>query len=291
MQNEKSGTDKTMDLLYFIYILAKHKGLIISLVLITVAVTGGYLWYVSSRLAPVYRSYAVLAANGDLSFDNFRIVDNSFKDPQVIYEIIQNHRLMPLIYPHLWDGTRSQWLIANPPTLDEACLSLIRMLHVATRDVHHYSLKLEMIAPNPQLAQSFLKYFIGEMSNRLRLKKLNPLLTDVSYLKARLPNAGEKEKADLLNNIRTLERKIFLMEAREFHGFDVIIGPTPPKREVNPLSLKARPAALILSVTVLSLMAAMYLAFFVEYWQNLKRRKPDKYLALREALRWNRDRT
>lgn len=290
MQDKRPDMDGIFGLTDFIRVLANRKKLILCVILITTFIAGAHLWRVN-RLDPVYRSYAVLAANGAHAFDDFRIIDNSFKDLQIVSELIQKHHLMPLIYPDLWDKSKSQWLTVDPPGVDEACLSTIKMLHVGNREVNNLVLKLEIVSSNPELPQSYLTHFINLMSSKLRKKELQPLLSDRKILREMISGEKKGNRGMALKEIINVERKIAVLDAREYHGFDVIIRPTPPKRELNPLSLKARPAALILSVAVLSLMAAIYLAFFVEYWQNLKRRRPDKYLALREAMRWNRDRT
>jgi uncharacterized protein involved in exopolysaccharide biosynthesis len=292
--------DDEINLLDLLIVLLKHKKMIFSVVFlagvlaVVYSLTATNIYRSECTLAPTSQEKGIggLAALGGLgamvaseagitvagSLEQFSVV---LKSRELTNIIVRQHNLMPVLFEKSWDKKNQRWKIKNPPTLQDAYKSIQEILNAAP-DKKQNIMKLTFELSDPRLAQTILNYYVEGLSEYLRRQTLD----DTEAQQAQLYEQLAKTTDPLLKNklydliARQIEKET-LARVQKYYSFSVIDPPFVPERKFKP----KRAMICVLSVVAASFIA-VFLAFFLEYVQNLKTREdPERLASLRSAIR------
>jgi uncharacterized protein involved in exopolysaccharide biosynthesis len=289
-----------INLLDLLIVLLKHKKMIISVVFLAGVLAVLY----SFRLTNIYRSECTLAptsqeksagalaALGGLgamvaseagittagSLEQLSVV---LKSRELTNTIVRQHNLMPVLFEKSWDRKNQRWKVKKPPTLQDAYKSIQTILNAAP-DKKQNIMVLTFELSDPHMAQTILNYYVEGLSEYLRRQTLN----DTAAQQAQLYEQLAKTSDPLLKNklyeliARQIEKET-LARVQKYYSFSVIDPPFVPEKKFRP-----RRAMICMLSVVVAFFVAVFLAFFLEYAQNLKTREnPERLANLRNALR------
>lgn len=295
-----------INLLDLFIVLLKHKVMILSVVILA----GIAAVVISLLMTEIYRSEititpttqektgAGLAALGGFgamiasevgiggsgSLEQFEVV---LKSRELTKVIIDQYNLMPLIFDEDWDAENKQWKNKEKkkqPNFDDAYKEMHSMLKV-TADKKKNVLTASFEYKDPLMARTILNYYIVGMSEFLRRQ----ILEDASAQQVHLSQQLSKTTDPLLKNrlyelIAKQIEKETLAKVQKYYSFNVIDPPYLPERKFKP-----KRAQICVISGVVAFFIAIFLAFFMEYVQNLKtREEPERLANLRSALRLRR---
>ncbi|MFZ3116251.1 MAG: GNVR domain-containing protein, partial [Syntrophales bacterium] len=212
------------------------------------------------------------------SLEQFEVV---LKSRDLTNTIVDKHKLMPLLFEDSWDSGKKRWKVEEPPTLQDAFKAMQGMLKAAP-DKKQNILRLTFDYKDPQMAQTMLNYYVVGLSEFLRRQTLD----DAAAQQAQLCEQLAKTSDPLLKNrlyeliARQIEKET-LAKVQKYYSFNVIDPAFVPEKKFKP----KRAQICVLSVVV-AFFIAVFLAFFLEYMNNLKAREdPERLANLRNALR------
>ena len=221
---------------------------------------------------------------GSGSLEQFEVV---LKSRELTKIIIDQNNLMPLIFDKFWDAENKQWKEKEKkkqPNFEDAYKKMHKMLKVAA-DKKKNVLTASFEYKDPLMAQTILNYYIMGMSEFLRRQ----VLEDASAQQVHLSQQLSKTADPLLRNrlyelIAKQIEKETLAKVQKYYSFNVIDPPYVPERKFKP----KRAQICVISVVV-AFFISIFLAFFMEYVQNLKTREdPERLANLRKSMRFRR---
>lgn len=305
-QNYPPYEEDEINLLDMFIVLLKHKWMIFSVVFIAgvVAVIYSLLMTniyrsectltpierdkasISSRL-PTLGGFGALAASqvgigGAGSLEGFEMV---LKSRKLTKDLVEKHKLMPVIFDDSWDEKTKTWKIEEPPTLQDAYKSMQDMLEIKP-DKKSGVLKLGFTFPDPAIARRLLSYYVDGMSEFLRQQSLENVAIQSKAFQEQLVTATDPLlRIKLAEIIAQYVEKETLAKVQKYYGFNVIDPPFVPEKKFKP----KRAQICILSVIVAFFMA-IFLAFIMEYVGNLKKNEdPERLASLKKYMRlWNK---
>jgi uncharacterized protein involved in exopolysaccharide biosynthesis len=280
-----------INLLDYFIVLFKHKWLIIGLVFLA----GLAAVFVSLRMTNIYRSeatiiprqeeksatppsIAILRGLGGMaeelaglgsggSLDKFQVV---LKSRFLSQRIVDKYKLMPRLFEKDWDSEKKAWLINPAPTFQDAYNDLMDMLTVS-RDRKSEVMTIKFDHKDPHFAKEMADHYLTELSETLREETLKDAKENQHFLRRQLeqtPDTLMKEKISAML-AREIEKEIFA-RAQTYYSFQVLDPPFVPDLDKK---VKPRRALIcILSVTV-AFFVAIFLAFLLEYIQNVRTRE------------------
>lgn len=292
-----------INLLDLFIVLLRHKIMILSVVFLA----GIAAVVVSLRMTDIYRSEITIAPTtqekgtgglaalggfgamiasevgigGSGSLEQFEVV---LKSRELTKIIIDRNNLMPVIFDEEWDAENKKWKEnkkEKQPNFEDAYKKMHSMLKV-TADKKKNVLTAGFEYKDPLMAQTILNYYIVGMSEFLRRQ----ILEDASAQQVHLSQQLSKTTDPLLKNrlyelIAKQIEKETLARVQKYYSFNVIDPPYVPERKFKP----KRAQICVISVVV-AFFISIFLAFFMEYVQNLKtREEPERLANLRSALR------
>jgi uncharacterized protein involved in exopolysaccharide biosynthesis len=277
--------DDEISILDLLIVLRKHKKMIISLFLLAGIASAVYA-FTSPK---IYRSECTielsqpeksslanrLSAFGELgslvasqvsigganSIEQLEIV---LKSRELSYKIIQDHHLMPLIFPDEWDKKKQQWK-EKTPLYQDAFEAVKRMLTVMpNRKANTINMAVEY--PDPVIARDILNYYIQGLSERLRIQEIEDAAAQRNHLKKELYQTSDPIlKARLADIIAQQTEKEALARIQKYYGFDIVDSPFVPEKKYKP-----KRAMIILLSLISALFIGVFLSFILEYIRNLK---------------------
>ena len=293
--------EEEINLLDYLIVLLKHKWMIISLVV----ATGTFTVIYSLLLPNIYRSECTIApieaektslgdrlsalggfgamiasqvaVGGSGSLEKFEVV---LKSRELTNKVVQEHNLLPLIFPESWDKKALKGK-NKMPSLQDAYRSMQDMLKIEPNKKSNV-LKLSFEYADAGDAQRILHYYVTGLSEFLRQQTLENAAAQRDYLRQQLAQTSDSifrtKLAELL--AQQIEKEA-LARVQKFYGFDIIDPPFIPEKKFKP---KRR--QICLTSVLVAFFMAVFLAFFMEYTQNLKKREdPERLEKLKKSLR------
>ncbi len=291
-----------INLLDLLIVLLKHKKMIFSVVFLAGALAVAY----SLTMTNIFRSEctiaptsqekgpgglaalggfgAMIATEAGLtaagSLEQFEVV---LKSREFTNTIVQRHNLLPVLFEKAWDKEKKAWKaeVKKPPTLQDAYLAMQGVVKT-TPDKKQNIMKLSVEYKDPRLAQAILNYYVEGLSEFLRRQTLDDAAAQEKQLYQQLSQTSDPLLKNKLYELiaRQIEKET-LAKVQKHYSFNVIDPAFVPEKKFKP----KRAQICVLSVVV-AFFIAVFLAFFLEYMHNLKRREdPERLANLRNALR------
>ena len=250
-----------------------------------------------------------IGASGSL--DQFDVV---LKSRELTNTIVQQHDLLPLLFEEAWDDRNKRWKVGKPsllqqassalrdlvkpdegknnrqpskfPTLDDAYRDIQERFRVSP-DRKQNVMRLSFEHRDPKIAQAILTYYVTGLSEFLRGMTVEETAAQRAHLTEQLAKTTDPLlKSRLYELISKLIEKEALAKIQRNYSFNIIDPAFVPDKKFKP----KRAQICILSVVV-AFFFAVFLAFFLEYLQNLgKKEVPERLAALRDSL-WIRRRS
>ena len=257
-------------------------------------VLGAYIEELRDFIRPpaVYFSECIIAP-GNVTMDQIK---TEMSSRNLTKQVIEKNGLLPLLYPRLWDEKRGRW-IAAPPTMAEAAMLLKGMLEIK-KDKEDDTLRLVFIHETPDLAGKLPALYLRELkellgrSARKGREKVAALKKKLlqSFAAAKYPEL----KKEIAARIVTYEVEEKELELSEVSGFDVIMPPSPPRKQlVSAFELSGPPVPpakvnqlrfYLLLPMLLALIVSCFLAFVLEYWDELRAHSSGKVREIKKRL-------
>jgi uncharacterized protein involved in exopolysaccharide biosynthesis len=291
-----------INLLDLFIVLLKHKVMILTVVILTgiAAVTASLL------MTKIYRSEATIVPTGQDqgagalsalggfgaliaseagiggsgSLEQFDVV---LKSRELTNIIVQQHNLLPILFEDDWDAEAKRWK-EEPPKLEDIQKAVENIFSISA-DKKKNVMRLSVEDKDPKMAQTILNYYIVGLSEFMRRQTLTDAAAQREHLLQQLANTTDPLLKNRLYELvaKQIEKET-LAKVQKYYSFDVIDPAFVPEKKYRP----KRALICVLSVTV-AFFFAVFLAFFLEYIQNLTRNEdPERLAGLRRALRWRR---
>lgn len=212
------------------------------------------------------------------SLEKFEIV---LKSREMTNNLVEKHKLMQIIFEDSWDEQTKTWKTEEPPTLQDAYKSIQGKLEIKA-DKKSGVLKLGFLFKDPKIAQRILGYYVNGMSEFLRQQSLENVATQSKALQEQLITATDPLlRTKLAEIIAQYVETETLAKVQKYYGFNIIDPPFVPEKKFKP----KRVQICILSVIVAFFMA-IFLAFFMEYVDNLKKNEdPERLENLKKYMK------
>lgn len=305
--NNTSGTSKEeneINLLDLFIVLLKHKGMIISLVLISSIAAV----LISLYLPLIYRSECTitptnqeksggaLAALGGVgamiasetgidSAGSLEKCEVVLKSRELTYSIITKYDLLPVLFDKEWDTGAKRWKVEKPPQLEDGYNKIQKDLLEIAPDKKLNVIVLGFEMKTPQQAQSILAYYVTGLSDFLRQKTLADAIAQRKQLYEQLSKTDDPLLQNKLYELiaRQIEKES-LAKVQKNYSFEVIDPPFLPIRKYKPQR------TLIVAASVAgAFFLSLFLSFFLEYIQYVKTREtPERLSDLRRYRRFGR---
>ncbi len=302
---DQPPSEDEINLLDLFIVLLKHKVMIFSIVLLTGILAVVY----SLQMKNIYRSECTLsptaqqrsgggalAALGDLggmiSADAFQTAgsleqfDLVLKSRELTNIIVTSYNLLPILYEDSWDAAHNRWkaTVKKPPSWQDT-YKLMQGKLKSVPDKKQNVVRLSFDFKDPRMAQTVLNYYVKGLSEYLR----QTVLTDsAAQLKSLYEQLGKTSDPLLKNRIYAMiagqiEKETVAMVQR-YYSFNVIDPAFIPDKKFAP-----KRSQICLIAVVVAFFFAVFLAFFREYLQNMKKNEdPERLANLRNALRFRR---
>ncbi len=296
----KHAEDDEINLLDFFIVLLKHKMMILAVVAIaSVASVAAALllpniYRSESTIAPSAQEKgagglaalggfgAMIAAEAGItasgSLEQFEVVLKSW---ELTNSIIKKHDLLPVLFEDSWDTEKKKWN-KDPPKYEDSYKKMHGLLKI-TADKKKNVIKISFESKNPKIAQNIVNYYIVGLSEFLR----EQILSDASAHKTQLAEQLAITSDPLLRNrlydlmAKQIEKET-LAKVQKYYSFTVIDPAFVPEMKFKP----RRAMICVISVVVASFIA-VFLAFVLEYVNNLKTREnPERIANIRKYLRF-----
>jgi len=212
------------------------------------------------------------------SLEKFEIV---LKSREMTNNLVEKHKLMQIIFEDSWDEQTKTWKTEEPPTLQDAYKSIQGKLEIKA-DKKSGVLKLGFLFKDPKIAQRILGYYVNGMSEFLRQQSLENVATQSKALQEQLITTTDPLlRTKLAEIIAQYVETETLTKVQKYYGFNIIDPPFVPEKKFKP----KRAQICILSVIVAFFMA-IFLAFFMEYVDNLKKNEdPERLENLKKYMK------
>ena len=292
-----------INLLDLLMVLLRHKILIVSIVFLTGFVAAVH----SLRMTNIYRSEATMApreeekgASGALSIlgglggvvaeglglgggGSLQKLEVVLSSRNLTTRVIEKHKLMPIIFPDMWDQDKKEWTTDKPPTLQDGFKAMQGPL-TAVSDSKGGTIKVGFEHEDPETAKKFVEYYLAELSETLREEVLHDAAENMRFFREQLERTSDpflKEKIYAML-AREMEKDTFA-RAQKYYSFIVLDPPIVPDldKKIKP----KRKSICILSVVVASFIA-IFLAFLKEYVHRVKTEDRERYQEVVRGLKF-----
>jgi len=301
-QHVPQYVDDEINLLDYLIVLLKHKWRIAYIVIIAGIIAVIY----SLQLPNIYRSEATIVPRqeektetstlaalrglggiaGELvglggggSLKKFEIV---LKSRHLSRRIVEKHNLLPRLFQDAWDSEKKIWLANPAPTLQDAYMSLMGMLTLAS-DPNSDVLSIKFDHQDRYFAKGIVDLYLTELSETLRKETLKDAEENQRFLRwqlERTPDVLLKEKIYALL-AKEIEKETFA-RAQRYYSFQVLDPPIVP--DLNKGIKPNRKLICMLSVTV-AFFCGIFISFFLEYIHNLRTSEdPERLEKLKGSL-------
>lgn len=286
MENDKQRNVNLMDL--FILIL-KHKGLILSVVVLGTATLSTYslLHYRGQatvadplRSSGIYYSECIIEPDG-VSADKLKA---TLMSRELTRRLIETNSLMPLMKDILLSETNQTKTPGDRLQLNEIQDRLSKQLKFKNENG---IITLTFLSPSGEYPARMLNYYLKALSDVFRERRLPGIEGSKKALSRQL-----QFETDPVVKAKLAERIVYLIEAEKnvkndaLYGFAVIDPPSPSMIDSKPPSGKAHPnyVMIVLLFMLASFLLALFLAFCIEKLRRAKSEDPERYEQLKKYL-------
>ena len=271
---DKAEYHDDVNLLDYLNILNKHKNLILLIIVVSLIITG-----IVSFLSPkIYQSRALIMHVSKVQEQSsinsiaaqFGITPTQSSNVAEIVALLNSNILMDkVIKKH--DLTNVLLSKKHKKKKEkEQIWATIRLLkkHIykARENKREGVIELSAEYKDPEIAAKILTYILKELTDYMSSEAIRVAQTNKKYLESQVDrNADPLIKQKIYSLIANQIETSMLAEVKENFAFKVLDPPKVPVRKIKPIIWKN-----ILLAFFLSLFAAVLLAFFLEYLNNLK---------------------
>jgi len=185
------------------------------------------------------------------------------KSRAFIKQVVEENRLMPLLFPEKWDEGKNAWRVTTPdeqPTLWDAYRLMDGILSVST-DRKNGLTTVSMEREDPAQAASWLTIFIETLNNHLKEQAIKEAEANITYLTKLIEETPLLEMRQSLYAVITEQtRQIMIAKAQQYFAFKIIDPPEVPDKKFKP-----KRSMIVLLSTFVAAFMAIFLAFFMEY--------------------------
>lgn len=193
-------------------------------------------------------------------------------------KIIEQYRLMPILFPGKWDQNRQVWkqgygigeiriLNSVPGTWDG-----IRMLEECVnihRNNKDNTITISVDFRDPKYAAQIADHYLISLTNYMSSEAKRVAETNRKYLEEQLGSTNDPFiKQKTYNLIAQQIENGMMAEVKENFAFKIIDPPMPPDKKIKP----QRGMMALLSLVV-ALLIGITIAQFIEYYENIKKHK------------------
>lgn len=279
MEPEKQYDDE-IDLVDLLRVLIKRKNLIIGLILLGSLATAG----VSLILTPIYASKAVIApvqqqalgGTASMLAAQFGITTPPAGNVSEIVSLLKSNILREKVIKSLnlvEEFLRPEEL--KDKSEDERIWECLRYLEKTLKvnfKQKDNTIEVEMEYKDPVIATRILERLLLELQNHMSREAKRVAEVNRKYLEEALSSTADPFiKSNIYNLIAQQIQQGMLAEAKENFAFKILDPPKVPDKKIKP---KRRLMVMVAFVT--SAFVGIFLAFFLEYIQNVKGRLKEK---------------
>jgi len=207
-------------------------------------------------------------------------------------KMIKEYNLLPVLLYEQWDEEKNEWkkpgvigqlrkkvfAFLQPrkktsikkgdiPTIEDGIRQLTTIFHV-DQDKKLGTISISIEYPDPEIAQKLVQYTLNSLRKHMseeaiRIAKKNKELLEKELIKTTDPTIQQKLYSLIANQVET----ITMAKVNENFAFKVIDPPRVPDQKYKP---KRKLIVIVSFVT--SLFLCIFLAFFLEYINNIKQK-------------------
>jgi len=183
--------------------------------------------------------------------------------------IIQKYSLLPLLFPDKWDPRKHCWKNPeNHPTIEDGIRSLRQSLVHVSVDRKTESITISVDFPDPQVASRLVQYILKELREIMARDAEARAERTLRELERTLPRVADPLIQQKIYTLMAQQiETISLAKATESFAFKVIDPPRVPDKKYKP-----KRALMTAVAFVSSLFLGIFLAFFLEYIENVRQR-------------------
>lgn len=279
--------DDEINLLDYFQVIWKRKFLIIALVFITVLTTS----VKSLFMTNIYQSTAVITpisskegSGGGLSAlalqfgglpgislpgsSSVSEIVNLLNSNILREKLIVKYNLMPALFYEKWDGEKKDWKKGNDAPTVWNGLRMLKGIVKVNDNTKDNTITISVEFHDPEMAAKMVEYFLAALTDHMSSEAKRVAMTNRKYLEEQLEKTADPLiRQKIYNLIATQIETAMMSEVKENFAFKVIDPPRAPDKRIKP----KRSQMAMISFMV-SLFAGIFLAFFIEYIEKVKRK-------------------
>jgi len=213
-------------------------------------------------------------------------------------EMVKRYNLLPVLFEEKWDPVRKTWKkggmslnpltylsrAINPPPKGAAkepgvpdmwdALRLLDKIIQINNNVKDNTITITVDFPDPEMAKQITEYLLSTLTDHMSNEAKRVALTNRKYLEEQLTTTSDPLiKQNIYNLIAQQIQSAMMAEVKENFAFKVIDPPKAPDKKSKP-----KRSVMVTVAFVTSLFLGIFLAFFLNYIENVKSRlhQPEK---------------
>jgi len=280
MMEDKERNDDEINLLDYINVIKKHKRLILSIVAVSVVITTIIYSLLAIKATKVYEARAVIMPatqsreQGGMSAIAMQLGISTPSTPNVseimsllnsnilMEKVNKRYNLIPLFFekglkgnPHAdktWDGIR---YLKN----------IFKVKHKQMEGIIELSTEYK----DPKIAADIINYILIELTEHMTGEAKRVAETNKRYLESLIDKNSDPLIRQKIYSLIAQQIEISMMaEVKENFAFKIIDPPKVPDRKINKPKIRMN----IMLSFVIALFLGIFIAFFLEYIEKVKRK-------------------
>ena len=195
--------------------------------------------------------------------------------------IIEKYDLMPILFAENWDAKKHEWLIKQPPTLQDGLKNITALLNVST-DIKKGTIVVAFENEDPETAKKVVDYYLTELSSSLREEVLRDATENMRFFTEQIERTTDpllKEKIYALL-AKEIEKETFA-KAQKYYGFLVLDPPIVPDRDKK---VKPKRSLICIFSMLAVFFLAIFMAFICEFVKKIKIDDPERFAKISAEL-------
>lgn len=218
-----------------------------------------------------------IGIGGSGSLEKFQVV---LKSRELTNNLIESYQLLPLIFKDAWDAEQERWIVEEPPTVQDGYEALQQLLEVDV-DQRNNVLTVGFVSDDPVFAKLMVERYIEGMSEFLRGQELENVAAQRQTLERQLALTEDPLlRAKLADIVAQYVEREMLTTVQKYYGFNVMDSPFVPEKRFKP-----KRAQICLLSVIAAFFVAVFLAFIMEFAENLKRNDPERLAELKRHIK------
>jgi len=218
-----------------------------------------------NRYLSPFKDFGNIAALAGINLNRHGSKDESIatlKSRKFTEQFIQDHKLVTLLFPDLWDEKQQRWKIsddADIPTLQDAYERFNKHIRSVREDRRTGLVTLSIEWRDPEQAAGWANQLVSRVNATLRQQAVESSRQAISYLQKQLDRTSAVELQQVLHRLIEVEmKKTILANINKEFAFKVIDPATVPDEPFRP-----RIPLMVSLSAVLGLMLGTILALVV----------------------------